>query len=356
MNSDEIKDMSKLDEALTAFDDLDKEKPKPEVIIEAEFQIKTPTQEVFDKERPDVEFQPSRIQYQPLRREDELWIARHIPKPVIAILKNDPKLMIAGGFIRALLGREKPSDIDIFGPDPSKMKYYADELAGALEADVIPAIIVLPENKKDDDEEEDPDGIGYGPTLSAKKKHTSVNAVTVKGPIPIQFIHKWKYETPEQILDAFDYGISRVVVWLERERTTGRWRLKSLCHPDFYSDLSMKRLTFNTRVISTAGSSLLRMLKFYQRGYRMPLKDLANLVAAVSAQALKRDEFREVKLMLSQDQISSPENIQRLSRSILETLTEIDPQFEDDTALINSANISFLPSDDEEDFDDEEDL
>ena len=84
------------------------------------------------------------------------------------------------------------------------------------------------------------------------------------------------------MIQSFDYTVAKAAVWCSGYSTLpGRnieW--KSICHDEFYADLAAKRLIYTSpQRNEDAGGSLLRMLKFYQRGYRIPLDSLAAVVA-----------------------------------------------------------------------------
>jgi hypothetical protein len=91
---------------------------------------------------------------------------------------------------------------------------------------------------------------------------------------PVQIIHRWTYERPEDLIESFDFTVAKSVVWFDGKE----W--KSLTHDDFYADLAAKRLVYTKpQRNEDAGGSLLRVLKFYQKGYRIPLDSMAAVVA-----------------------------------------------------------------------------
>ena len=60
-------------------------------------------------------------------------------------------------------------------------------------------------------------------------------------------------------------------------------QLFGICHSNYYQDLSARRLIYTSpERIEEAGGSMLRVLKFYQKGFRIPLKDLAAVIARIS--------------------------------------------------------------------------
>ena len=179
-----------------------------------------------------------------LLTQDLNWCARRLPKDVFALLKKkENKLFVAGGFIRACIANEKPSDVDIF----SASKDFAELCARTL----------------------------------SEGKYTLLetdNAFTVygKGRLSIQFIHKWSFEKPKNVIPSFDFTIAKAVIWFNGSE----WQ--SLCDERFYPDLATKRLVYcSPKRIEEAGGSMLRVLKFYQRGYRIPLDSLAGVIARI---------------------------------------------------------------------------
>ena len=181
------------------------------------------------------------------------YILRRTPKVVVHTLKAYPaRVFMAGGFIRSCVANEPVADIDLFVPDASMAAMAEVRLAGV-------------------------------------SRYATQNAVTVRlkdaNVPPIQIIHRWTYEKPEELIESFDFTIAKSVVWWE----ANKWC--SSIHPDFYSDLASKRLIYTRpKRNEDAGGSLLRVLKFYQKGYRIPLDSmgavLARLVRGVRTEAL----------------------------------------------------------------------
>lgn len=176
--------------------------------------------------------------------EDVRWCLRRLPCEVLATLK-ERRLFLAGGFIRACIAQEPVSDIDLFAPSKDAAEAAARALAG-------------------------------------KDHHflATDNAFTVYGfgKLPVQFIHRWTFERAEDILPSFDFTVARACVWHE----VAGW--KSLCDERFYCDLAAKRIVYCCPLRNEdAGGSMLRVLKFYQKGYRIPLDSLGRVVARLVA-------------------------------------------------------------------------
>lgn len=183
-----------------------------------------------------------------LRPHDLQFCLKRLHPSVRAMLqKYGAQVCVSGGFIRSCVANEDINDIDLFGPTEETVKAWAAELA-----------------------------------LSDKGSHKiyeTANALSVKGfGSMVQFIHRWTFSHPTYVVPSFDFTIAQAALWFE----DGEWR--SYLHPDFYADLAAKRLVYTSPVRNEdAGGSMLRVLKFYQRGYRIPLESLAAVIARMSA-------------------------------------------------------------------------
>ena len=184
-----------------------------------------------------------------LEYHDLSWCLRRAPKKVLELMRRQGKnVVVAGGYIRARVANERPSDIDLFTPTPELAKALAKEFAGQAEL------------------------------VETNNAYT----IPARG-LTVQFIHRWSHPEPTDLLCSFDFTIACAAFWWEAElwnstsgsppTDKGSW--KSLCDERFYSDLAGKRLRYLAPHRSEdAGGSLLRVLKFYDRGYRIPLDSL----------------------------------------------------------------------------------
>jgi hypothetical protein len=198
---------------------------------------------------------------------DLQWCLRRSPRRVLELLKARPgKVFVGGGFVRACVANETVNDVDLFTTDKDSALSAARYLLGLK------------------------DGEDAG-----RKLHETQNAYTVMGlRTVVQLIHRWTYTSPEQLMQSFDFTIAMAGFWWEEDQTdrnpllvmseinpsvpTGKWR--SICDDRFYEDLAAKRLRYTSPVRNEdAGGSLLRVLKFYQRGYRIPLDSLGSVLA-----------------------------------------------------------------------------
>lgn len=194
-----------------------------------------------------------------LTNHDAYWCQRRLPDLVRVLLKDkEVRLALAGGYLRSCIANEPINDIDLFSTSREVASLAATKIAGG------------------------------------QKVHKTDNAFSVRLPcgMSVQFIHRWTFARPEQIIPSFDFTIARVAMWWEPsegESNLGRWR--TLCDPRFYPDLAAKRLVYCSPIRNEdAGGSLLRVLKFYQRGYRIPLESLGAVIGRL-AMALDMDRI-----------------------------------------------------------------
>lgn len=222
-----------------------------------------------------------------LDRMDLAWAVRRLPAQVRQLLKKrGPNLFLAGGYLRAIVAGEKASDIDLFTSSSNYAHLLSAELAG-----------------------ED-------------RIHETPNAFTVKTrPIPTQFIHRWTFSSPADAIASFDFTIAQAAIWFEN----GSW--VSCCSQRFYPDLAAKRLIYTCPArVEEAGGSMLRVLKFYQRGYRIPLDSLGAVMARCAR------GVRQVESVIDEHE---------LSKVITGLLREVDPNVDPD-------HIAHLPAQSEE--------
>lgn len=219
-----------------------------------------------------------------LRSCDLNWVLRGLPKDILDLLKRHPEVMLAGGFIRSRIANERVNDIDLFGPSKEALARICGEL---------------------------------NPKQATREVETK-NATTICRHPAIQVIHRWTYSTMEDLCASFDFTIARAVVrWDEPAK-----RFDSCIDDEFYADLACRRLNYRNPVREEdAGGSMLRVLKFYQRGYRIDLRSLADVTHRLSS-AVK-------------ESIVGKQDPQRV---LLALLHEVDP-------LVDLTHAAHLPSD-----------
>jgi hypothetical protein len=208
-----------------------------------------------------------------LTKHDLNWAVQRLPPKVKKLLQDRPnRIFVAGGYLRSRITGEKVSDIDLFTATK-------DEARTAIEDLIID--ISIPEDDRDVNATREDLLHDLQPLI-----YETENAFTAKGTRPmIQAIHRWTFDNPIAAIESFDFTIAKAAIWW-----TGSW-WESVCHHDYYADIAGKRLVYTSPVREeSAGGSLLRVLKFYQRGYRIPLESLA----AVIARLVNSVEFQKV--------------------------------------------------------------
>lgn len=221
---------------------------------------------------------------------DLSFIKRRMPKKLLKLLKDHPgEVFVAGGFIRACVAGEKVNDIDCF--------VTSKEAANILSSRLVPA---------------------------SGKTFRTENAVTVSGlPYPVQFIHRWTFDTPAACVESFDFTVARAAVWYDYD-VHGFQKMRSICDDSFYQDLAAKRLVYRCpELIEEAGGSMLRVLKFYQRGYRIPLDSLSAVMARL---AVAVDDEKLHGSMMAHDDTRE----QAIARIYHGLLREVDPNVDPD--------------------------
>lgn len=174
------------------------------------------------------------------------YVVSRLPKCVFDIMKQH-KVFLAGGFIRSLISDEKPSDIDLL--------CQSSDVINRVESEI---------NEYDD-----------------FKRLKTKNAITLFNGLksPIQLITRWYYDDPIKLIDEFDFTIAKCVIWFERfvDNKNGIW--KSLCSDMFYCDLASKTLRYTEPDrLEDAGGSILRVLKFLRRGYKISPEEFTKVV------------------------------------------------------------------------------
>lgn len=217
------------------------------------------------------------------------------PRAVLEMMKEHGSNMIcAGGFVRGCTSGETLNDMDIFSPNKSVSLLLAQLL--------------------------------HAKTGGQKGNwYATDNAYTVhirghydnRPAMPVQFIHRWSYLAPGECLASFDFTIACAAFWYDRE--SAKWT--SLCDDRFYADLAAKRLVYRAPLrAEDAGGSMLRVLKFYQRGYRIPLDSLGAVVARLAV-AVRWDE-------LFNQGLTEPEIEAKVAKVITGLLREVDPNID----------------------------
>lgn len=188
-----------------------------------------------------------------LHASDLHFVVSRIPSDVRSLLK-DTRIVLGGGFIRETIAGQKANDIDLFG---------------ASEEILAMAAKLMAEKRS-------------GRCIETKNARTVISATRM----PLQFITRWLFAEPHQVIESFDFTVCQAAIWFDKASET--WQ--SAIGEDFYRDLAARRLvyTFPQRN-EDAGGSLLRVRKFLTRGYTIQAASLAGVVARITM-AVRWDE------------------------------------------------------------------
>lgn len=207
---------------------------------------------------------------------DIKWAVRRLPNLIREkIEQSDGDLILAGGFIRSCIANEKVNDIDLIAKSPESAKKWSDIISNVV----------------------------------SKQVYKTDNAYSIKvDGMQVQFIHRWTFPDPASVIKSFDFTIAKAAMWYQDNHWHG------ICDERYYVDLAAKRLVYTSPIRNEdAGGSMLRVLKFYQRGYRIPLDSLgavmARLLVAVDKEKVEQQENRE----------------EFISRVVTGLLVEVDP-------------------------------
>ncbi len=217
---------------------------------------------------------------------DIYWCRLRLPKALYELMKTQgPKLVVAGGFVRSCVSGEKVSDVDCFAQSKEEAALMALELAGKDKGRI----------------------------------YETDNAYTIRGFKPaVQIIHRWTFPSPVELIQSFDFTIARAAFWYENER------MESICDDDFYPDLAGKRIVYRAPIRDEEpGGTLLRVLKFYQRGYRIPL-DSMGLVIGRLLSGVEDINFEKRKTM------NKTAWEKQMGKLLAGLLREVDPAIDPD--------------------------
>jgi hypothetical protein len=175
-----------------------------------------------------------------LTEKEVICVLGNLPKEVVEVLKT-LRVYLGGGFIRSVLNDEEPNDIDLFIQENIDAK-----LGVALLRDT------------------------YG-------VYSTDNAITLqkKGCKQVQFITRWNYRDAQEMIESFDFTVAMAGIWYDLVGQV--W--KSVRHVNYYHDVYNKELVYlqPDREEERAGS-LLRMVKFLNKGYSINDKELSKVI------------------------------------------------------------------------------
>lgn len=237
----------------------------------------------------------------------------NLPKPLATYLMGAGKeVFLAGGYLKSIVTNEKFSDIDLFVDNNDPIPPYTTGDGGTTKCQKVATEIWqdMGINKQ----------IQVGEVKSSCVITKTQNSYTiVADDLVIQVITRWTFPKIEDCIASFDFTIAAAALWFDKE--TKKW--DSICHDNFYEDLAAKRLVYTSPPIkvkdvkwSVPGSSLLRVLKFYQRGYRIPLDSLGTIISRLM------DDVREERA-----NCTTEEGKAKVIRGLLR---EVDPNINPD--------------------------
>lgn len=246
------------------------------------------------------------------------------PKQLLGIMKRPEwagKIFVGGGFLRSIVAGDEVNDIDVFVTSESAAHNLAAQLVEASGQLSAPG--------------------------TERLTWVTDNAITVKCFKPyIQIIHRWTFDSAKAVSDSFDFTCCCAAFWWESNTASddiltcegdGQWR--SVCDPRFYCDVAGKRLIYRNPIRNEdAGGSMLRVLKYYQKGYRIPLDSLADVITRL-VQGVEFGVTSSRSITLGQGRVcfDTPEGTQEFSRIICGLLREVDP-------AIDPSHVAHLPA------------
>jgi len=215
---------------------------------------------------------------------DTRRVVQTIPKDIREMLSSNAKVMfLGGGYIREIVAGGNPVDLDIFTDTLVRAQLAADDLIKRR-----------------------------GGEKSGTRKHVSKNAVTVITPnrLPVQFITRWTFDKPHDLVCSFDFTVCQAALWRDGKTSNSEW--KTLTHRDFYRDLAGRNLVYTNPVREEeAGGSMLRVIKFVKRGYRIQVTSLGQVMTQVMTRVFNKIYMEQTSL--------PPEQI------VIGLLREVDP-------------------------------
>lgn len=156
------------------------------------------------------------------------------------------QLVVAGGFVRDVIAHDRPKDVDVFVAGEDLAREVSEWLKSECGLDSV----------------------------------RTMNTITVKTKgCPTQLAWRWKFSTPSELVEGFDFTVCQAGIWWDGEQ------MRSTAAPSFYKDLEAKKLVYTALGRDDdRASALLRVLKFYQRGYKITLPSLSRVLAHLASE------------------------------------------------------------------------
>lgn len=207
---------------------------------------------------------------------DLQWALLKCPRKLIEIMKRREwagKVFVGGGFLRSIVAGEPINDVDVFVKNTADANKLAMAISGCS-----------------------PESFNHSASRKRDGIFSTDNAHTITNVLPrVQIIHRWNFESPVAVASSFDFTVCCAVFW----RAAGNDDWRSHCDDRFYADVASRRLFYRAPVRNEdAGGSALRILKYYQKGYRIPLDSfaavLARMVLGVESEVLEKRNEKEI--------------------------------------------------------------
>jgi len=216
---------------------------------------------------------------------------RGIPKELKQHMRGGT-VFVGGGYLTSVVRGDKVNDIDVFVGS----KAEAEELSRSLKA-----------------------------KLDITNEWKSDNAITLRRPgrPPIQIIHRWTFKKIKDVADSFDFTICCAAIGYEFG-PSGVLEVRSYCDPAFYQDVAANRLVYRHPIRNEdAGGSMLRLLKYYRKGYSAPLTTTGGVIARMLAKV----DWQHVNTH------HGAEREEFLTRVLTGLLVEVDPNSDPEAVL-----------------------
>ncbi len=232
-----------------------------------------------------------------LDKQDLEWAVTRLPYELKELMMEKDwqgRIFVGGGYLRSIVANETINDVDIFVSTKETAELLAYKLAKSKE-DV----------------------------------YVTDNAFTIKGlKLPVQIIHRWVFDDAEGVINSFDFTVCAGAFYYVPMGDWGYEGWESYIHNRFYIDLAAKRLIYQQpKRNEDAGGSMLRILKYYQKGYRIPLDSLGKVMARM----VKEIEFDK---LYGYDE---SEREDRIAVLLTAMLVEVDP-------AIDPGHLAHLPA------------
>lgn len=167
-----------------------------------------------------------------------------LPQLLKDAMRYDSNIIVAGGFIRSVIAKEPINDIDVFVSDINKAQQLTKQLTSLVKSEEY---------------------------ITRTK-----NATTIKSNPVVQIIHRWTFNDMVECINSFDFTITKAAIQFDKieDRFIGK------VDDRYYEDLSSKRLIYTNPIREEeAGGSMLRVFKYYKRGYTIELNSLAQVIS-----------------------------------------------------------------------------